>query len=135
MLKLEVRDLDSPDLLDLDIEKPQDLLRFCILVQASIGVQGERGEDLFNFLVCTPAWLVDGLKTEGKIWGRHHLFVPEYDYDQILQAINEICGKIEASDWETAAHQLAWYTHWEFEDYRELEDYETAAVPDLAGVK
>ena len=135
MIKLEIKYLHSPDLLDPEENVPVNPEHFCILVQAMVGIADEEGEEFFDFLVCTPSWLADKLKTEGKVWGRHYLFVPEYDYNQILQAINEICGKIEASDWDIAAQQLARYAHWEFEDYREFKDYETEAVPEMVGVK
>ena len=135
MIKLEVKWLHSPDLLDPEENIPENPEQFRILVQAMIGVEDEEGEDSFDFLVCTPSWLANALQKESYIWGRHYLFVPKYDYELILNTIKQLCDTIEASDWETAAQKLARYGHWEFEDYQEFEDYEAATAPDLVGVK
>lgn len=120
MVKLKAKYLHSPDLLDLQ--------NFGILVEAAIGPAGEEGEEVFSFLVCTPQWVADKLKTNGYEWGRHYLFVSTYNYAIILQAIEQICGTIEASDWEKAATILGRYGQWEFEDYHEFEDKDAAGL-------
>lgn len=119
MAKAELRYLISPDLADLENGRPVDPEYFCILVQALIGEQGEPGEDTFDFVVCTPSALPGIIPEKGYLAGRHYLFVHDYDYHLIRQAIEEFCDKAVGPDWSAVANILARYGAWEYEDYKE----------------
>lgn len=116
----EIRRLHSPDIIDMQSERPEDPERFCILVQALIGPTGEAGEESFDFIVCTPAWLAQTLLKDGYIFVRHYLIVEYYNYNQIFNAINSLCQSVSGSSWRQVAEQLGKYGKWEFEDYYEL---------------
>lgn len=117
-MKAEIKVLHSPDLDDLRTGKPADADNFGILVQAMIGPAGEDGEESFDIMVCTPSWLTSKLAEEGWVWGRHHLFVPRYDYVAINSAIQALCDAAEGESWDHVAAFLARYGQWEFEDYQ-----------------
>lgn len=117
-MKAEIKALHSPDLDDLAKGRPGDPENFGILVQAFLGPEGEDGEESFDFMVCTPAWLSDELAAQGHIWGRHHLIVPGYDYEAIKASIQELCDSTEAKTWPEVAALLARFGQWEFEDYQ-----------------
>lgn len=115
----DIRRLHSPDLFDMQSERPEDPEQFCILVQAMIGPAGEIGEESFDFVVCTPKWLAQSLRKDDYVFGRHYLLVEYYDYDIIFSALISLCQGITGSSWRQVAEQLGRYGKWEFEDYTE----------------
>jgi hypothetical protein len=117
MTRAVLRRLHSPDAPDLATYSPPDRLRFGILVQGLIGPEGEDGEESFDFFVCTPSWLSDALGHADHTFGRHYLFVAEYDYAHIQGVLQQLCNRVCGPDWNTVASILARYGRWEFEDY------------------
>jgi hypothetical protein len=117
MKRAALRRLHSPDVHDLESYSPPDRGRFGILVQGMIGPEGEDGEEAFGFFVCTPEWLAAELRHADHLFGRHYLFVAEYDYADIYQALQRLCDRAIGPDWNAVAGILARYGHWEFEDY------------------
>jgi len=114
----ELRRLHSPDLLDLEHSFPSDPENFCILVQAMIGPRGGEGEESFDFIVCTPKWLIKKIPANGYLLGRHYLIVLHYEYAVVFDAISKLCGRTHGSSWHDAAQRLARFGGWEFEDYQ-----------------
>jgi hypothetical protein len=100
-------------------EAPADPEDFCVLVQAMVGPKGQPGEESFDFIVCTPAWLARAVGVRGFVFGHHHLVVRRYDAQLIEAAIRELCDDISGESWADVAAKLSRYGAWEFEDYRE----------------
>jgi hypothetical protein len=117
-MRAELRYLHSPDVLDLENNKPEDPANFCILVQAMIGPRGSIGEESFDFLVCTPRWLEDKVGKSSYVFGRHYLILGSYDYGVLRSAVEELCNRFVEPDWHSIAEKLGRYGKWEFEDYR-----------------
>lgn len=119
MVKAVLRALDSPDAPGLDPAqyRPQDPECFALPVTAIVGPKDGPGEETFDFLVCTPQWLAAVADDRGHIWGRHHLVLPRWSYDAVLQAISRLCERAEGADWHNVADLLGRYGRWEFEDY------------------
>ena len=115
-MKASLRYLHSPDLSDLEHAAPPDPENFCILLQAMIGPEDGKGEESFDFLLCTPKWLMDDLGAKAHLWGRHYLLVPRYDFASILKAVTTLCSDVEAPDWKSTAAIISRYGKWEFED-------------------
>ncbi len=115
----EVRALHSPDICQLQSDAPHDITNFGILVQALVGPSGEPGEESFDVVVCTPAWLAQELSQSEYLYGRHHLIVERYDYCLIRRALDETFGGVTGATWAEVAERLARFGHWEFEDYRQ----------------
>ncbi len=118
MIKAELQYLHSPDVYDLSTFTPPDPDNFCILVQAAIRTQNGKGENIFDFLVCTPQWLQNKLIKDNYTFGRHYLFLPAYDYELLQQVIVELCNRFSESDWQAVAEKIGRFGKWEFEDYR-----------------
>lgn len=114
----ELKRLHSPDLLDMESSQPEDAGDFCILVQAMIGPAGVEGEESFNFSVCTPKWLARAVSESKYVFGRHHLFVGQYDYGTIRDVISSLCGRVSGHSWQEVAERLGRFGGWEFEDYK-----------------
>jgi len=105
--------------LNLDEFSPEDPLCFAANVTALIGPFNERGEELFQFTVCTPRWLEQDTFPKGYCWGRHYLFVSRWDAKLIMRVFRDLCLHAEGPDWNSVATTLSRYGQWEFEDYRE----------------
>lgn len=119
-MRAEVKHLHSPDI-DGDLENytPDERDDFCLLFQAFIGTAGTKGEDSFNFLVCTPKWIERDLEKYGFLLGRgYSIIVKRYDFTQIQKIIQDLCRRVSGDSWEEIARKLGLYGHWEFEDYK-----------------
>lgn len=118
-VRAELKEFQSPDLADLEGSQPEDPTNFGLLIQAQIGPAGDDAADTFSLVVCTPSWLAAELRQRPHIWGIHLLAVPKYDYQVIHAALLELCGNVEAGDWDDVADYLARYAMWEFEDFED----------------
>ncbi len=127
MTRAHLRYLLSADAPDGDLRsyRPDDPEEFRLLVQALIGPSDAAGEESFEFLVCTPAWLAQQASRDGFVWGRHYLVLPKYSYEAIESAIQKLVQRVEGPNWESVAETLARYGGWEFEDYT---DYPAAKL-------
>lgn len=117
-VRAKLFDLHSPDLLDMDVNYPEDPENFGILVEAAIGEEGANGADLFGFVVCTPRWLENNIPIEGYLFGRHRVILREYSYPIIWKIIDSLCQRTWGDNWEEVAHKLNRFGGWEFEDYQ-----------------
>ncbi|MCW5971452.1 MAG: immunity 8 family protein [Blastocatellales bacterium] len=120
-MKAEIKSMYSPDIDDLSNYSPPDTENFCFLLQLIAGPASEKGEESFDILVCTPRWLLENLKQEDVLIGRHYLIVKEYDFNRISHKIHKFVARCEGSNWDEVASKLSRLGHWEFEDYRESE--------------
>lgn len=120
MIKAQLRYLHSPDVPDLRLFAPEDPTCVGVLVQAMIGPEGEVGAESFDFLVCTPKWLMDQVGENEARWGRHHLLIGCYDFAVVEKSIQRLCKDAVGPGWEVVASYLARFGKWEFEDYAEV---------------
>jgi hypothetical protein len=118
MIVSEVKGLHSPDIVRLESEQPEDPSLFSILVEVRVGPKDEPGEESFDVVVCTPAWISSCLASTPYVAPRHHLLVPKYDYEIIRTAIYQVFDGVKGKHWTEVAQQLARYGRWEFEDYQ-----------------
>ena len=117
-MKAVLKNLETT--LDLDLESfvPSTPDCFGIGVIAFFGVEGEIGEDMFSFTLCTPAWLEDLARRDtGILMGRHFLIVLKYDFRRIKRFLEDYAAKCEGDTWPEIAEKLGRLGHWEFEDY------------------
>jgi hypothetical protein len=82
-----------------------------------IGPLGERGEESFDLLVCTPAWLARILPEQGPQIGRHRLIVESLDMAKAQAFLRDRIQRLEAPTWPELAEKISRLGHWEFEDY------------------
>ena len=113
--------LHSPDI-DLDTYYPEDPGYFGFLLQAFFGIEGEKGKDSFDILVCTPRWLQsnDLWRNGGILIGRHYLLMETYSIDQIRRFINDYAKNCAGKTWNEVAIKLGRLGKWEYEDYYKL---------------
>lgn len=91
---------------------------FGIFVQALIGPADARGEESFDFCICTPDWFAtEGMGDATIKSGIHTLFVTSYDYRAIKAFIERAIQWAEAKTWRGIAEKLSWLGRWEFAHY------------------
>ena len=118
-MKPALKSIYSPDVQDAERFVPPDPERFGILFSFTAGPQGERGEDIFQVMVCTGAWLQGQAEQDGIMSLRHYILVPRYDYAAVLRFLESALSSIEAESWEDIASRISRLAHWEFEDYND----------------
>jgi hypothetical protein len=116
-MRAVLRRLHSPDVHDLETWVPEGGACFGLLVQALVGPQDGEGEESFDFTVCSPEWLARKHGGDAVVFGRHHLFLLDYNFEKVRRAIESIVDSVEGNDWQEIASKIARYGKWEFEDY------------------
>jgi hypothetical protein len=110
----QLKFLFSPDVPSLTDFRPDG--PFGILVQAIVGPLDLEGEESFDFLLCTPDWFAANMKQE-IVSGRHHLFVKQYNYEVLVQFLQDYCASCHGISWKDVGEKLGRIGKWEFEDY------------------
>lgn len=113
-MKAELKDLGSPDLDRLGPPHDDD---FHVVFIASIGMAGETGEELFQFVVASPTCLRRQVEIKPQFL-RHTLLMESFDVVAVRRVVEELCDSATGADWKTIAGKLSRFMHWEFEDYR-----------------
>lgn len=116
-MRASVRRLHSPDA-DFEAFEPEDPENVGILVQIIAGPAEGPGEESFDVVVCTPRWLVDWVREEGPLIGRHHLIVERYDAPRIRLYLTSAVEAEEAPTWRELGQRIGRLGRWEFEDYQ-----------------
>ncbi len=116
MVRGELKRIQSPDVADLENFSPEEAANFRILVQALIGPLGSKGQESFDFVICTPKWVQNEVEKQGPLFGKAYLIVNEYDYHAIFGVIEKLCAGLSGDSWETIESKLRLYGDWEYED-------------------
>lgn len=88
---------------------------FYISLILRIGPKDENGADYFDVHICSLDWVKYNITQP--ILLRYTIIVEEYDFDQILNTIQECINKSDGESWDEISRKLSRYFYWEFEDY------------------
>lgn len=109
---------------------PEDPAYFFATVDMDVGPASSEGGDIFNLMVCTPRWFEENIMTKRpsdpthetvrkNMFGRHYLFVHEFDEDEIKKEVRWIVERVKGKDWSEIAASLSRFLVWEFEEYNQ----------------
>ncbi len=112
-MKAEIKRLHSPDVQNLETYKPDS--DFGFLLQIIVNPEGVEGEESFDVMVCTPDWFKLNMGKDIQ-WGRHYLFMKEYDYQKLDGFIEDFVSSISGNDWHEIGQKIGRLGKWEFED-------------------
>lgn len=115
-MRAVIKDMHSPDI-DITSEQVGDSTDFGLLLQLKIGPLDAPGEESFDVIVCTPAWISRQVEEQGPLIGRHHLIVNTYDLRKIIRYLKGRVEALEAETWPALAEKIGRLGRWEFEDY------------------
>lgn len=121
MIRPEIRYFFSPDIDDLEDHRPADPESFSFLLQVMVGPQGAKGEESFDLVISTPAWLAARYGPAEVIPGEHRLIVFQYDWVAIEAFVRKRVAACTGSDWQEVARKIGRFTRWEFDEYRPWE--------------
>ncbi|WP_456786054.1 immunity 8 family protein [Cellulomonas sp. P5_C5] len=105
------------DGVEIDTYVPRDPTNDGVRVRLMVGPADGDGEESFDVLVCTPAWLQEIVDEHGPQLGRHLLLVGTLDLPAAVSFLRDHVEALEAPDWRGLAEKLARVGNWEFEDY------------------
>ncbi|WKL57150.1 Imm8 family immunity protein [Asticcacaulis sp. ZE23SCel15] len=115
-MRAQLKSLHSPDV-DLDSYYPNNADCFSFLLQAFIGPDVEDGEDVFNFIVCTPQWLE--VEKKGEItFGANYIIVTNYNLKDIEEHLKSYAQRCVGDSWVEVANKIAKVGEWEFDNYQ-----------------
>ena len=117
-MRADLRGIYSSDIDDLESWRPDDPECFELAVRAFIGPESGDGEEMFDFQVCTAAWLERHPPPKGFEFLRSTILVARWDYKTLERALGDLCLHTAGDDWREIATRLSRYGRWEFEDYR-----------------
>ena len=109
----------SPDVYDFDSWCPKNPESFSYLLQVFIGpegLEGEEGGESFEFIVCTPMWLLEKYGEDAVVALRHYLLVFHHDFAQVKGKIKWLVEKARGENWNEIATWIGRYGKWEFEN-------------------
>lgn len=82
-----------------------------------VGAEGEEGEDIFQFDVCSPDWLARELEACPAIWGSRLLVLARFDPEAVETQVRKRLRHAVGVDWNSIAQKIGQWATWEFEDY------------------
>ncbi len=107
-MKSEIKSIFSPDIdMDLKEYKPIKLNDFGLLLEIDVGIENEKGADIFNIMLCSPQWLTENFQSEEIVLGLHYIIMFEYNYDKLYKKLQELMC-IEGKDWDEIATKLSY---------------------------
>jgi Immunity protein 8 len=110
----KLKRLGSTDTPSLETFQPDG--PFGIYIFAMVGPAGSAGEESFGITVCTPEWFAENMKNN-VVSGRHHLFVKEYNYEELKSFMIGYWSRCMGNSWAEVAQKVSRIGYWEFEGY------------------
>ncbi|GAB3698136.1 immunity 8 family protein [Spirosoma flavus] len=109
---------DSSDVIDFFDYQPEVHDDFGFPLNLTIGIEGQEGANNFQLMVATPKYIQRTHPNQSAVLLRHYLVVFQYDFNEILDIINNYVRSIEEDSWEKVAEKIGRIAQWEFEDYK-----------------
>jgi hypothetical protein len=95
--RVSVWTIDSDDLESVTPVRPTNAGQ---RIRVVAGPGDEPGEECFDLLVCTPAWLANEVSHKIAIVGRHHLIVEKWDPARVRDIVTDLFTREEGKKLE-----------------------------------
>lgn len=115
-MRADIRSIFSSDVENLDEFRPSGGV-FSVPIRLLIGPAGRPGEESFDLIVCSVAWLDQQVEQVPVFDARHHLIVRDFRWSVVRRYIEGRVSRCVGETWEDVAQQLSRFAYWEFEDY------------------
>jgi hypothetical protein len=116
-MRATVRRFHSPDA-NLDVYTSTDPSEDGLLVQMLVGPVDGPGEESFDVMVCTAAWLARIARAQGPVVGRHYLVMEHLDIRHAEAFLRSQVERLDEATWQELALKIGRLGMWELEDYR-----------------
>ncbi len=117
-MRAEIRSLGSLWVDDLTAWVP-DREDWALPVRIVAGPDDGPGEESFDVMVCSVAWIADRVDRLGIIDGRHHVLVDSFNWASLSRYLSRRVSECQGDTWSEVAERLGRLGFWEFEDYRD----------------
>lgn len=104
-MRASVKRYHGPDV-DLDSVPLDDPANVGYLIQMMVGPADGPGEESFEVVVCTTAWLERRVVQDGPTLGRHLLIVDAFDWPRVRFFLNKTVEASEGRDWADVANKV-----------------------------
>ncbi len=118
-MRAEIKNLFSLTIDDLEHFVPEDSAVFRVPLRLIAGPVGEKGEESFDFEVCSAKFLQQEISENGALLLRHRVLMSSFDFGRVRGFVERYVRGCEGASWNEVANKLARLGQWEFEDYRE----------------
>lgn len=119
-MRPRIRSISANHYEDFETFQPKNPTNFAIEVRVMIGTEQGEGEESFDFSVCTPDWLQAQCDETGYFFAGRRLVVDHWDVSLVRRFLDKRISTIVADSWSELADKISRFSHWEFEDYREI---------------
>lgn len=104
----------------LNIEEPDDIKDFIMLLEAGIAEESDEGADLFSFYITTPIGILNFIDEEDDFPIRGVFIVNgvnmKSNIELVQNKINKILERCARETWEEVALAINYYLNWEYYD-------------------
>jgi hypothetical protein len=107
--------IEHGSLADVSFEDPSNAAQW---IRAIVGPHDGPGEESFDLLVCTPAWLQQQIEKVAPVVGIHHLVVARWDAAYVDQIVRDLIEAPSADTWPELGERIGRIALWEFEGYK-----------------
>lgn len=119
MIKPRVESIELVNGLDLETLELKDPQRFHVTIRAMIGPDPGKGEESFDFCVCSQEWINDEIQQRRYVVAHRLMVISHWNVELVKRGINETISSLVADSWKELAKKLSVFASWEFEDYPE----------------
>ncbi|WP_254409356.1 Imm8 family immunity protein [Streptomyces sp. AC495_CC817] len=113
-----IRSVYSTDV-DVEIYEPDDPRDDGQWIRLLIGPKEGEGEESFDVLVCTPAWLARQIEGDQPTLIRHTVLMTSLDLRAAILLLEREVARVSGATWNDLLLGLVQIGFWEFQDYRE----------------
>jgi hypothetical protein len=117
-MKGKIKYLYSADADDLENYIPMEKDNFMLGIEMVVCPIDDIGEEVFQFILCTPKYLSKQLEKEVVIFGRHYIIVREFNYTKLENKLNDFVNSIDEPNWDLLTEKINRIAQSEFEDYQ-----------------
>ena len=89
--------------------------KFQFTLEVHIGPVEKYSADLFSGTLASTSYLTSELQNKTILYGRKYFIVESFDYENIVDELNNLISKIDGDNWEECVSKLRIYFTWEYE--------------------
>lgn len=117
-LQAKLKKIYSPDIPSLEEYIPDDSKDFGFLLTMCVGLEDDEVYEVFYVTVGTPIWYFKDKAEFEIIFGRHIIFVQEWNYHRLYNRLKQYVNSCKGASWGEVAEKVGRIAQWEFEDYQ-----------------
>ena len=103
---------------DLSTYEPTQPQVFGFILTFAIGPENSAGQDFFEILVASAAYLAKHYSEQMPTFMRHIMLASDYNVQAAVAHVSKYISTLEEDSWEKLVAKIGRMARWEYEDYR-----------------